>query len=242
MRRRIARALGIVVGAALAIAVLGTLLEGVLDFFDISLDAGLVVQTVFKQPQLFAVPLVLIEEAGLPLPISGDLLIMYSAASTGRSPFTWLMLGLAFVFAALAGSTFLFFVARRYGAGLLRGEVGSALGLTPSRIERVEGWFKRWGVWAVIFGRQVPGFRVATTVVAASFGLTYRMFITGVAVGAAIWVVLFMSLGLLVGPQAAQLLGAHQNSSLLILGGAFVVGVLIIVGRVTWRRRRGAVS
>jgi membrane protein DedA with SNARE-associated domain len=229
-------------GVALAIAVLATLLEELLDFFDISLDAGLVVQTVFTQPQLFSVPLVMIEEAGLPLPISGDLLIMYSASRVGRSPFVWLALGLAFEAAALAGSTFLFFVARRYGAGLLRGEVGRVLGLTPARIQRVEGWFKRWGIWAVIVGRQIPGFRVATTVVAASFGLTFRLFVAGVAVGAAFWVTVFMALGLLVGPQAAQLLGAHQNSSLLILGAVFLVGLILIVGRVTWSRRRGAVS
>lgn len=228
--------------AALAIVVLGTLLEGVLDFFNVSLDANLVVQTVVTQPQLFAVPLVLIEEGGLPLPISGDLLIMYSASRVGRNPLTWLALATAFEAAALAGSTFLFLLSRRYGARLLRGEVGGAMGLTSPRLERVEGWFRRWGVWAVILGRQVPGFRVATTVVAASFGLGYRVFVAGVAVGAALWVTTFMALGLLVGPQATQLLGAHQSSSLLILGGAFVVGVLIIVGRVTWRRRRGAVS
>jgi hypothetical protein len=55
-------------------------------------------------------------------------------------------------------------------------------------------------------------------------------------------VTVFMSLGLLVGPQAAQLLGAHQNSSLLILGAVFLLGLIIIVGRVTWSRRRGAIS
>jgi membrane protein DedA with SNARE-associated domain len=82
---------------------------------------------------------------------------------------------------------------------------------------------------------------VATTVVAASFGLTFRLFVAGVAVGAAFWVTVFMSLGLLVGPQAAQLLGAHQNSSLLILGAVFLLGLIFIIGRVTWSRRRRSV-
>jgi membrane protein DedA with SNARE-associated domain len=82
---------------------------------------------------------------------------------------------------------------------------------------------------------------VAVTVVAASFELSYRVFITGVAISAAVWIALFMSLGLLVGPQAGRLLGTHQNSSLLILAGAFLVGLLYVGGRLAWRRRQRAV-
>jgi membrane protein DedA with SNARE-associated domain len=231
-----ARALGILAGAALAVVVLGTVVEAVLDYFAVSLDASVVAQTIFKRPELITVGLVGIEEAGVPLPISGDLLIMYSAAGAGRNPATWLVLGVGFELAVLTGSSFLFLVSSRWGTRLLRGPIGRALQLTPARIERAEHWFKRWGIWAVIFGRQVPGFRVAVTVVAASFQLSYRLFIFGVAVAAAGWITLFMALGLLVGPQAERLLGAHQNSSLLILGGLLMVGLLYFAARWAFRR------
>jgi membrane protein DedA with SNARE-associated domain len=235
---RAARVLGAVVGAVLGLVVLANLLEGVLDYFSLSLDIRLVAQSFITRPQVLGVALVGIEEGGVPLPISGDILILYSASRAGRNPSALLTLGLAFEVAVLVGSTFLFFVSRRWGRRLLRGEAGRALGLTPERINRVEGWFERWGIWAVIFGRQVPGFRVAVTVVAASFGLDYRIFITGVTIAAAIWVTLFMALGLLVGPEVESLLSAHQSSSLLILGGVLLVSFIFIVGRLTWRRRR----
>jgi len=191
---------------------------------------------------VLGVGLVAVEEAGLPLPISGDLLIMYSAARTDRNPYVWLVLGLAFEVSVLVGSSFLFAVARRWGTRLLYGSPGRALHLTPARIKRVEGWFKRWGIWAVIFGRYVPGFRVAVTVVAGSFQVSYRVFITGVAISAAVWIAGFMALGLLVGPKAAQLLGTHQNSSLILLGAVVLAGFLYVVGRMGWQRLRRAPS
>jgi membrane protein DedA with SNARE-associated domain len=235
---RPARFLEVVIGAVLAVVLLGTVLEAVMDYFAVSLDAGIVTQSFVKRPQLVGVALVGVEEAGVPLPVSGDLLIMYSASSVSRNPYAWLPLGLGFELMVLAGSSVLFLVSRRWGTRLLQGRVGMALHLTPARIKRAERWFKRWGIWAVIFGRYVPGFRVAVTVVAASFGLGYRVFITGVAISAAVWVTLFMTLGLLVGPQAERLLGAHQNSSLLVLGGVLLIGLVYFVGRLAWHRPR----
>jgi len=236
-RGRAARTLQVAIWAILALVLVVTVLEAVGDYFDLSLDADTLTQT-FARPEALGVGLVAVEEAGLPLPISGDLLIMYSAARTDRNPSVWLALGLAFEVSVLVGSSVLFAVARRWGTRLLYGAPGRALRLTPERIKKVEGWFKRWGIWAVIFGRYIPGFRVAITVVAASFQLSYRVFITGVAISAAVWITVFMGFGLLVGPKATQLLGTHQNSSLTILGAVVLVGLVYVVGRMGWRRLR----
>jgi membrane protein DedA with SNARE-associated domain len=228
---------GIVIGAVLAVVVLATVLEAITDYFGLSLNAVVVAQTVVKQPELFAVPLVAIEEAGLPLPISGDLLITYSASSVPRSPNVWMILGLEFEIAVLIGSTFLYFVSKRWSRHLLRGAPGRALHLTPERIDRVERWFQRWGIWTVIVGRQIPGFRVAVTVVAASFGMSYGRFITGVAIAAAIWVTIFIGIGVLIGRQAAQLLQAHQTTGLLVLGALLVLGSAYLLLSSTLRRK-----
>jgi membrane protein DedA with SNARE-associated domain len=236
-RRRATPTWQIAIWAVLGIVLLVTILEAVGDYFAVSLDADALAQT-FARPEALGVGLVAVEEAGLPLPISGDLLIMYSAARADRNPYVWLILGVAFEISVLVGSSFLFAVARRWGTRLLYGAPGKALHLTPERIHQVEGWFKRWGIWAVIFGRYVPGFRVAVTVVAASFQVSYRVFITGVAISAAVWISGFMALGLLVGPTATQLLGTHQNSSLILLGAVVLIGVLYVVVRMVRRPSR----
>ncbi len=236
-RRRALRVSEVVVGTVLAVAILLMLVEAGLDYFAISLDAATVAQTLIAQPQLLSVPLVLIEEAGVPLPISGDLLIMYSAARAGPNPYTWLALALAFEVAVLLGSSTLYVVSRRLGPRLLYSPVGAALRLTPERIERAQGWVKRWGIWAIVLGRLVPGFRVAVTVVAGSLELEYRVFVTGVTIAAAVWITLFMALGLLVGPAAERLLAAHQNWSLLLVAVVALGALLYVGGRLAWHRR-----
>jgi membrane protein DedA with SNARE-associated domain len=232
----------VVVWTALAIVLVGTVLIGVLDYFEVSLDADAVVQTIVNRPELLGVLLVTIEEAGVPLPVSGDLLIMYSAARVARSPSVWLALGLAFEVAVLIGASFLFAISRRWGSRFLYGAPGKALRLSPKRIKQVEGWFKRYGVWAVIFVRYVPGFRVAVTVVSGSFQMRYPMFITGVAISAAFWIAGFMALGLLVGPQAQQLLSTHKISNVTILVAVAAIVLLYIVGRVGWQRMHRVAS
>jgi hypothetical protein len=82
--RQSPQVLQVVVGAALGVVLLGTVLEAVMDYFNLSLDATAVAQTFVQRPEsLGVVALVGVEEAGVPLPISGDLLIMYSASRAG---------------------------------------------------------------------------------------------------------------------------------------------------------------
>lgn len=136
--KRGAHLLQFVVWTALGIVLLGTLLEAAMDFFNVSFDASALAQNFVTQPQLFGVALVGIEESGLPLPISGDLLIMYSASRAGSSLNGWIPLGIGFEIAVLVGSSILFVISRRWGPGLLLGAPGRALQLTPQRIGRVE--------------------------------------------------------------------------------------------------------
>jgi membrane protein DedA with SNARE-associated domain len=233
-RSRNARLLAILLAALLVVVLVGTIGDAVADYFGLSLNGAALARALVGRPYLASVGLIAVEEAGVPLPISGDLLIMYSAARAGRQPVVWLALGLAFELAVLVGSSILFVLARRFGRRLLHGPVGQALHLNEERLRRAEGWFKRWGIWAVVVGRHVPGFRVAITVVAASFNLRYPVFIAGVAISSAIWVTVFFALGLLVGPRARSLIGAHQNSSLLVLGAAIGIGAVYVAGRLAW--------
>jgi membrane protein DedA with SNARE-associated domain len=236
-RTRRTRLLAVLVAVLLLVVLVGTLGDAVADYLGLSLNRAAFRQIHFGRPYLAAVGLIAVEEAGVPLPISGDLLIMFSAARSGRQPLAWLALGLGFELAVLVGSSILFAIARRLGRRLLHGPVGQALHLSEERLRRAEGWFKRWGIWAVIVGRHVPGFRVAITVVAASFNLRYPVFITGVAISSAIWVTVFFALGLLVGPRAASLIGAHQNTSLLVLGAATGIGAVYVAGRLALQHK-----
>src|SRR3977135_1529367 len=89
--------------------------------------------------------LIYIEESGVPLFIPGAGFLLYVGH---RLPFNFPILfaaWLGFTLAVTLGATNLYLLARRYGRRLLEHRVARFLELTPSRLDRAESWFARWG-------------------------------------------------------------------------------------------------
>lgn len=238
-RSRAARLLAVGFSAAVLLVVLGSLADALADYFGISLDARSGATVFNQRPYIAGVGMIGLEEAGIPLPVSGDFLIIYSAVPLARDPSGLVALWAAFELVVVAGSAVLFLVAQRWGRRFLHGPIGYALHMTPERLDRAESWFRRWGIWAVIVGRHVPGFRITTTVVAAAFGVRLPVFMLGVAISAGVWLAIWMGVGVAVGPRAEQLLGAHRYGSLLVLGAFLLLGTLYVVARLALRKRTG---
>lgn len=207
----------------LAILVLSTLVVA-LDYVEPSSIQGLTEAA--KNLQLLGgAGLLLIEEGGVPLPVPGDVIVMFGANNAhGRWGDLAAVFGLLEL-SVLVGSSILFAIASRFGRRLAESQVGEAVHLTRDRLLRAERWIDRWGVWAVFFGRHVPGGRVAMTVVAATFGLRYRSFAIAVACSTAIWLAIFMTLGVAFGPHVASLARAHRSTSFLIPAGVIALSL-----------------
>ena len=170
-----------------------------------------------------------LEESGVPLPVSGDVFVVYLghhfAGSLPRLVAVWLGL----IATVVAGSTNLYLVSRRWGRRLAEGRLGLLLHLTPARLAAAERWFGRWGAPAIIFGRHIFGFRVPVTVAAGVFRVPYHVFAISVAVSTAVWAAIWLWLGVVFGRQiAVYLAGHHWAYALLVLGLAVVVGAAVL--------------
>lgn len=178
--------------------------------------------------------LIYIEESGIPLFIPGDAFLLYVGH---RLPHNFPVLFAAWVGFTLAvtlGSTNLYLLSRRYGRRLLEHRIAKFLELTPSRLDRAEAWFSRWGPWTLIFGRHIPGFRVPLTVAAGVLKLRYPIFAISVAVSSAAWAGVFLLLGVLFGDRIEKSI----RSSPLAYGGVAAVIVVVIVVVAFLRSRR----
>ncbi|MDQ3810949.1 MAG: DedA family protein [Chloroflexota bacterium] len=178
--------------------------------------------------------LVLIEEAGVPVPIPGDFL-MIGLGVHARQGTVGLFHVLAVLEAAtLLGGTVLYFLSARAGRGLVY-QYGKYIHLTPARLDRAEMWLKKRGVLAIVLGRNTPGLRMATVIASGVFGVPFWQFLPSLAVGAFLYIALYTLLGYFVGPAVLHVLeGIHLPLGLL---GSLVPLVVLIVWVV--RARRG---
>src|SRR3990167_6049121 len=130
---------------------------------------------------LFAI--LFVEEAGVFLPIPGDIFIATISALPSSN---YVLTVLTVVTATLFGSTILFTLSKKFGYKLLI-RYGKYIKVTPDKIKRAEIWFTKYGGLAILIGRLIPGLRTVTPIAAGLFEVSYKTFWLYTALAAFIW-------------------------------------------------------
>lgn len=180
------------------------------------------------------------EELGIPLPAPGDAAITYGGYLTTTGAISYPAAYLAVVGAATTGSFCLYSLSRRFGHPFLV-RFGPYVGLTSERLEGAERAFRRWGPWAVIIGRHVPGMRIVLSAFAGVFELPRRVFVPCVLVSAAIWAAIFLEVGRMLGRSSRhlfRLVPAHLVPLIFVV--LAMVWALWLLYEHRWRPRREA--
>src|SRR5438309_917800 len=213
-----------VVGLTVLLGVIAVLEGDVPEGFT---DLRLFVRDVLER---FGVPgslgLLYIEESGVPLPVPGDVYVLYLGHAAAGSVVKGIAAWLASIAVVVAGSSNLFLISRRWGERLLRGRLGVFLHVDAAMVARAERWLKRWGPIVIIFDRHLPGFRVPITIVAGTFRVPYRVFAPSVAVSTAGWAGAWFLLQARFGRQFGRFIGEHRWTYV-------VVGAVLLFAIVT---------
>ena len=135
--------------------------------------------------------ILLIEEAGIFLPIPGDIFI---AAQSVLPNSNYFLTTATVTLATLAGSTILFTIARRFGHPLIL-KFGKYIKITPDKVKKTEKWFTKYGGFAIVIGRLIPGLRIITPIVAGTFNISYKTFWLYTAIAAIIWANIYYVIG-----------------------------------------------
>ncbi|MGH7904630.1 MAG: DedA family protein [Candidatus Dormibacteraceae bacterium] len=171
-----------------------------------------------------------LEESGVPMPIPGDVFVMYVGQAAARHPTGWIISWLGLLAAVLLGATNLYLISRRWGRRLAVGRIGHTMHLTPQRLQKGEDWFRKYGAWALIFGRHVPGLRVPITVAAGALHVRYPVFLVSVAVSTGVWLAIYLTVGATVGGRLRGFLSLHRSTYILAPAAA-----LLLVGYFLYR-------
>lgn len=141
--------------------------------------------------------LILIEEAGIPIPIPGDALVVIAGLEPHRGPLYGLHVIAVSSTAVLLGSSVLYLVSHKGGRPFFR-RYGRYIMLDEARLAKMERWFARWGRAAIIVGRLIPGLRIPTTIMAGISGVPPATYFPTAAVAGVVWSLVFFFLGALV--------------------------------------------
>jgi membrane protein DedA with SNARE-associated domain len=211
---------GVLLAAVVAVA-LFAILEG--DLPEAFGDGAHLVGFLLRRFGLAAAFVLLyLEESGVPMPMPGDVFVMYAGHHSAQSLLTLLAAWLGLIAVVVLGASNLYFISRRWGRSIVEHRFANLLHLTPTRIDQAERWFDRWGVWTLVLGRHIPGLRVPLTVAAGIFRVRYPVFIASVAISTAVWAGFFLTLGAVFGGRISHLLSVHREGYV-ILPAAIVI-------------------
>ncbi len=182
--------------------------------------------------------IILVEEAGLPLPIPGDLLLLFTGSLVAQGALGLVPTLVILAMATLIGTSVLYAVAFRGGRPLLR-RYGRWLRLKEERVDRAERWLGNRPISGITLLRLTPGLRIYSTLVAGLLAVPRARATISFVVSGLVWGGAWLGLGMVLGTnvnRAADTIGRVDR----LFIPALVVAVAAIgsfwVGRWAYRR------
>lgn len=179
--------------------------------------------------------LVLLEDFGVPVP--GETVLIAAAVYAGAGRLNVVAVAVIAFVAAVVGDNIGYAIGH-FGGRELALRWGRYVFLTPRRLDHAEDFFRRHGGKIVTVARFVEGLRQANGIIAGITGMPWRRFLACNALGAALWVTLWTTIGDLAGRHIGTIYPLITRYSLVLLA---VIGAVIVA--VTARhlaRRRAA--
>lgn len=178
--------------------------------------------------------LVLVEDFGVPAP--GETVLIAAAVYAGAGQLNIVAVALIGFLAAVLGDNIGFAIGH-FGGRPLALRLGRYVFLTPQRLDTAQQFFTRHGGKVVTIARFVEGLRQANGIIAGITGMRWARFLGFNALGAALWVGLWVTLGDLAGNHITAIYNTIQRFSTYLLIALGVVIVALIVRHLLRRRR-----
>jgi membrane protein DedA with SNARE-associated domain len=179
---------------------------------------------------------VMIEDFGIPLP--GETVLIAASVYAGAGKLNLVAVGLVGFTAAVTGDNIGFAIGHFGGRALVL-RWGRYVHITAARLDKAEAFFARHGGWIITVARFIEVLRQVNGIVAGTTGMRWLRFLAFNALGAALWVGTWVSLGYLAGSSIGTIYHYITDYSLYILIALAVLLAGYTVWRVLRHRRSG---
>ena len=177
---------------------------------------------------------VLIEDFGIPVP--GETVLIAASVYAGAGRLNVVAVGLIGFAAAITGDNIGFAIGH-YGGRALVLRWGRYVRLTEGRLHKAEAFFDHHGAWIITVARFIEVLRQANGIVAGIVGMRWLRFLAFNALGAALWVGTWVSLGYLAGSHIHTIYHRITKYSSYVL----IALAVLLAAYIAWRvlRRKG---
>jgi membrane protein DedA with SNARE-associated domain len=173
--------------------------------------------------------------SGVGLPLPEDVPLIAAGVCVSRGGMTWALAGPVAWVAMMLGDSALYLIGYVFGFRVVHLPV-IGRHISPALLKKCEGWFARWGVWAVGIGRMFAGIRTAIVVTAGTMRFPYGKLLAADGLAAIISGGAFMGLGFFAGRHAGESRDLIDKYRIYISLTALVAALLLML--VLWMRSR----
>jgi membrane protein DedA with SNARE-associated domain len=175
---------------------------------------------------LAVVGLILVKEAGLPVPVPGDLIVIGAGIAAGRGELDPVVTVVSIVLASVVGGIVQYGLVRSVARPTLLRLLGRFA--AADRLDRQTERLRRGGARSVAVARSTPGVRIIAIAASALAAIPPAAFILGLSIGNTLFIGAHYGLGYVLGEPILAVVGGA-------LGPIAVAGVVLaLLGAVGW--------
>src|SRR6516165_6638110 len=175
--------------------------------------------------------LVLLEDFGIPVP--GETVLIAGAVYAGSGRMNIVAVGLVGFIAAVLGDNIGYAIGR-FGGHAVVLRWGKYVGMTAERLDKAQDFFNRHGGKIITVARFIEGLRQANGIIAGIIEMRWLKFVAFNALGAALWVGTWVTIGYFAGQHIATIYHYITQYSYYLL----IVLAVAFVGYVVYRLRK----
>ncbi|WP_309274079.1 DedA family protein [Paenibacillus sp.] len=164
----------------------------------------------------------------LAIPFPGELAMAISGHMSSLGNFHIPLIIFYSYVGAIVGTTVTYYIGFKLGIPFLE-RYGKYVFLNQTRLAKVTSWFGKYGNKLILISYFVPGLRHFTGYVSGVLKVRLRTFIILDFIGGLVWVLAYVMIGKIFGPNIEQLLhvaAKYFTASMLILAAVVVLVVL----------------
>ncbi|WNM33465.1 DedA family protein [Streptomyces sp. Li-HN-5-11] len=178
---------------------------------------------------------VFVEDFGIPAP--GETILIAAGVYAGAKQLNIVAVGLIAFVAAVLGDNVGYLIGRFGGRAFVH-RWGRYVFLTPKRFETAERFFARHGGKIVTVARFIEGLRQVNGLIAGTTGMPWPRFLAFNALGAALWVGMWVTLAYFAGTHITAVYDEISRYEGYVLAGLGVIVVAFVAGHLLRRRRQ----